>query len=59
MVEMFTCISICITDVLLTGLSPLEVTGSSDLNRLRVGSVAMSWNGCGYVIVQHLALSLI
>ena len=48
MVEMFTYISIYITDVWMSGLSPLEVSGSFDLNFFRVGSVALSWNGDGF-----------
>ena len=48
MVEMFTYISIYITDVWMSGLSPLEVTGSSDWNGFKVGSVILSWNGDGF-----------
>jgi hypothetical protein len=55
MVEMFTYISIYITDVWPTGWFPLEVVASADLNRFRMSSVAVSWrNCCGYVIVQSL-----
>ena len=48
MVEMFTYISIYITDVWMTGLPPLEVSGSADWNCFRMGSVALSWNGDGF-----------
>ena len=48
MVEMFTCISIYITGVWMSGLSPLKVSGSVDLNCFRVGSVVLSWNGDGF-----------